>query len=124
MYHSPDHIMTSAKQQEYPENEYTLIMGSDAIAGIEKWKNYEKILTEFPVNVYRRKGKVKAKLLKKYPQIKVFKTPKIGISSTLIRNYLGYGKSVRYLVPEQVYDKIQAYQRKRPVPKAVSTQKG
>jgi nicotinate-nucleotide adenylyltransferase len=107
----------------YPENEFTIIMGTDAIDSIEKWKNYEKILTEFPVNVYRRKGKVKSKLLKKYPLIKVFKTPKIGISSTLIRTYLGYGKSVRYLVPEPVYEKVQAFQRKRPVSKAAAEQK-
>jgi len=97
----------------YPEDEFTLIMGTDSIAGIEKWKNFEMILKEYSVNVYRRKGRISTKLLKKYPLIKVFKTPKIGISSTLIRTYLGYGKSVRYLVPEQVYVKVQAYQRKR-----------
>jgi nicotinate-nucleotide adenylyltransferase len=110
-------------KESYPENEYTLIMGTDAIADIEKWKNYEKILTEFPINVYLRKGKIKPKLLKKYPLIKVFKTPKIGISSTLIRTYLGYGKSVRYLVPEPIYQKVQALQRKRPQTKADNEQK-
>jgi nicotinate-nucleotide adenylyltransferase len=97
----------------YPENEFVLIMGTDALEDIEKWKNYEKILSEFPVYVYRRKGKVKPKLLKKYPLIKVFRTPRIGISSTLVRTYLGYGKSVRYLVPEPIHQKVQAFQRKR-----------
>jgi nicotinate-nucleotide adenylyltransferase len=105
-------------KESYPEYEFTIIMGADSMADIEKWKDYEKILKEFPINIYRRKGKIKPKLLKKYPHIKVFKTPKIGISSTLIRTYLGYGKSVRYLVPEQVYEKVQAYQRKKVEKKA------
>jgi nicotinate-nucleotide adenylyltransferase len=106
-------------KETYPDHEFTIIMGSDSIASIEKWKNYENILKEFPVNVYRRKGKVKPKLLKKYPLIKVFKTPKIGISSTLIRTYLGYGKSVRYLVPERIFVKVQSFQRKKVERKAL-----
>lgn len=110
-------------KESYPENEFTLIMGTDSIAEIEKWKNFEKILKEFPINVYRRKGKIKPKLLKEYPLIKVFKTPKIGISSSLIRTYLRYGKSVRYLVPEPIYQKVQAFQRKRPVSKSATEQK-
>ena len=102
-------------KENYPENEFTIIMGADSLDTIEKWKNYEKILSGYPIYIYRRKGKVKPKLLKKYPLIKVFKTPKIGISSTLIRTYLLYGKSVRYLVPEPIYQKVQSFQRKRPL---------
>ena len=105
-------------KESYPDYEFTIIMGADSMADIEKWKDYEKILKEFPINIYRRKGKIKPKLLKKYPLIKVFKTPKIGISSTLIRTYLGYGKSVRYLVPEPIFEKVQSYQRKKVEKKA------
>ena len=96
----------------YPENEYTLIMGTDSIADIKKWKNYEKILTEYPIYVFRRNGEIEPSLLEQYPLIKIFETPKIEISSTLIRTYLEQGKSVRYLVPEVIFKKVQSYQQK------------
>ena len=39
-----------------PENDFTFVMGADSLGSVRKWKEYQKILTEFGVVVYPRKG--------------------------------------------------------------------
>lgn len=39
-----------------PENEFTLIIGADNLSSIRKWRDFPRILSEFGVAVYPRKG--------------------------------------------------------------------
>ena len=43
-------------QEKHPNNEYCLIMGSDNLTNLNKWKNHKQILEEYPVFVYPRRG--------------------------------------------------------------------
>lgn len=88
-------------QEKYPDNKFVLIMGSDNLASIDKWKNYELLLKNFSFYIYTRPEYE----IKNFPyngDIHFFEVPQIFISSSYIRQALKEGKSVRYLLPEVV----------------------
>ena len=93
-------------QQENPDHEFVLIIGSDNLKVFDKWKNYERILEMLPVMVYPRQGRCRSPFLK-HPGVSLVKAPLLEISSTFIRHSLNQGKDIRYMVPEAVYNKIQ-----------------
>ena len=43
-------------KEKYPDKTFTLIMGSDNIQSINKWKNFEKLLEDYDILVYNRQG--------------------------------------------------------------------
>jgi nicotinate-nucleotide adenylyltransferase len=92
-------------QEKYPDTEFTIIMGSDGIQNIEKWKNAETILNNYPILVYIRPGFEKLPKLK--GNISVLEAPMLSISSTHIRQCILNGKSIRYLVPDLVLEEIE-----------------
>ena len=87
--------------EKYPQHEFSLIMGSDNIATLHKWKNYELILRGYSIYVYRRPAYDLGDLAT-HEHIKVFDAPLMDISATYIRSCLTSGKSIQYLVPEAV----------------------
>lgn len=92
-------------QEKYPGNEFILIMGSDNLVTLNKWKNYEQILKLYKIYIYTRtESDLKTTDLK--GDIRFFNVPILNISSTYIRNNLSLGKSVRYLVPEKVWQHL------------------
>ena len=92
-------------KDEYPQHEFSLILGSDSLTNFEKWKNYSYILEEYRIYVYERPGfSVRADLV---GNIVHCKAPILEISSTDIRSMVAKGKSIRYFVPEAVRDEIE-----------------
>ena len=88
--------------EKYPEHSFSLIMGSDNLEGIGKWKNYELLLERYPIHVYKRTGTENIT----YPgkaDVKIHNVPLLDISSTYIRQQIAKGHSIRYMVPEAVY---------------------
>jgi nicotinate-nucleotide adenylyltransferase len=91
--------------ERYPANEFSLIMGSDSLQNLHKWNNYEFITRNYPIYVYTRPGfETKSEYGFK---VKVLKAPLLEISSTEIRRLIKEGKSVRYLVPDNVREEIE-----------------
>lgn len=86
----------------YPDHKFTLIIGGDNLSNFHRWKNYEEILDNYSVYVYARVGIVEKPSLANHPSIKLFEVPLLNISSTYIRETIQAGKSIRYLVPENV----------------------
>lgn len=91
--------------EKYPEHQFSIIMGSDSFQNLHKWKNYESIVKNYPVYVYLRPGfdidnQVNAKLI-------VVEAPLLEISATHIRQLIKAGKSIRYLVPDNVREEIE-----------------
>ena len=72
-------------------------MGADNLDSIRKWRDYTRILKEFGVAVYPRKGfdldKIKQDLLEEDPayKIQILNAGMVDISSTEIRNILATG---------------------------------
>ena len=92
--------------EKYPEHQFAVIMGSDSYQNVDKWKNYETIINNYPVYVYKREGYEIKKASDKEPII--LNTPIIQISASQIREYIRFGKSIRYLVPEIVREEIES----------------
>jgi len=84
----------------YPDNNFVLIMGSDNLLIIEKWKDYKKILSEFEVYVYPRKD-FDSKNYSLSKNIKLIDAPIIEVSSTFIRAGIKNGRDVRFFLSEK-----------------------
>lgn len=89
----------------YPEHEFVLIMGADNLKSLKKWKNYELILRDYEIYVYPRPGYEDAELIN-HPSVTVTETPLMEISSTFIRKAIAANKSVRYFLPDKVFEFI------------------
>ncbi|MEI9943834.1 MAG: nicotinate (nicotinamide) nucleotide adenylyltransferase [Chitinophagaceae bacterium] len=92
-------------QEKYPEHIFSIIMGSDSFQNLHKWKNYEAIVKNYSIYVYRRPGfeienHVNA-------QLTIVEAPMLEISATQIRQLAKQGKSIRYMVPEKVREEIE-----------------
>jgi nicotinate-nucleotide adenylyltransferase len=92
-------------KEKYPENEFSVIMGSDSYQNLNKWKNFEVIINNYPVYVYKRPGYEINTSYSTTPII--LEAPLLQISATDIRNLIKEGKSIRYMVPEKVMEEIE-----------------
>lgn len=93
-------------KEKHPEKEFALIMGGDNIATLHLWKNYETILANYDIYVYKRPG-IDLGELAMHPRVRTCEAPMLDISATYIRECIRTGKSVRYLVPDAVYEYLQ-----------------
>lgn len=92
-------------KEKYSDNQFVVIIGSDSLKNINKWKNSEILLRDFSFYVYQRPGHE----VKESPRgnIHLLKAPLLEISSTHIRTAIQSGKSIRYLVTENVREEIE-----------------
>lgn len=89
-------------QMMYPDHVFSIIMGMDNLAVLRKWKSWEDILTRHRLLVYPRQKDTKPELT--HPNIHVMtNAPLIDMSSSMIRQKIAAGQSVRkYLDPEVI----------------------
>lgn len=91
--------------EKFPNETFTVIMGSDSFQNIENWKNYEVILKHFNVIIYKRPGhEINPDQLT--DNVHVLDAPLLEISATYIRQCIQEKKSIRYLVPDTVNEYI------------------
>jgi len=88
-------------KEMYPENQYALIMGSDNLQNLHKWKNYQKILEDYSIYVFPRPGFEITETRKNIHIIK--NVPQMEISASFIRGCIKKGKDVSYLMPEKAW---------------------
>jgi nicotinate-nucleotide adenylyltransferase len=93
-------------KEKYPEHQFILIMGGDNLASLPKWKNYELILRDYEIYLYKR-PRHEAEELEQHPHVKHFDVPLLDISATYIRHCLKERKSVQYLVPDAVFQYLE-----------------
>lgn len=92
-------------KEKHPEHEFCIIMGGDSFQNLHKWKNYEVIVNDYDVYVYNRPGfEIKNTL---NARLHIVDAPLLQLSATQIRQYIKEGKSIRYLVPENVREEIE-----------------
>ncbi len=96
--------------EQFPQHDFALIMGSDNLISLPKWKNFEVLLANYKIYVYARPDAPVSDAeteIAAHPNIKLLNdVPQMQISATFIREALKNGKSIRYLVPEKVADYI------------------
>ncbi len=88
--------------EKHPNYEFVLIMGGDNLAGFKKWKNYEIILEKFSIIVYSRPNYDLGDL-QNHPSITIAEAPLLDLSASYVRNAINDGKSIQYLVPDEVF---------------------
>lgn len=91
--------------EKYSRHQFAIIMGSDSYQNLDKWKNYEAIVSNYSIYVYNREGYEIKNVFSRPPFI--LNAPRIEISASQIRHYIKSGKSIRYLVPEIVREEIE-----------------
>lgn len=91
-------------EEKYPENNFFVIMGSDSLQNIGKWKSGELLLKRYHILVYQRPGVGVPEKIGKHTT--VLNAPLLDISSTMIRKMVASGQSIRYLVPDSVNEEI------------------
>ncbi len=87
--------------EKYPQHEFALIMGSDNLASLHKWKNYEQLLKNYHFYIYKRRGTE----TNPYPEtrnIHFIDFPFLDISATFIRENIKKGVSLQYFLPDKV----------------------
>lgn len=101
--------------ETYPDIQFTMIMGTDNIQSIYKWKNGERILGSFEILVYPRLSSDTSSTFK-HSNVIYTKAPVIDVSSTFIREQIGLGKNMSFFMPREVAAFVQEkklYQKKR-----------
>jgi nicotinate-nucleotide adenylyltransferase len=95
------------------DEELVWIMGADAAAGLDRWRDPERILELARVAVAERRGVEREAVedvlerLGGAQRASFLEMPEIGISSSMIRERVAAGRPIRYLVPDAVADVIE-----------------
>lgn len=88
----------------YPEDSFELIIGSDNWEVFHRWKDYQRILNNFKVLVYPRRGSNRPSFF--HPNARFCKAPMLEISSSYIRKNLREGKDIRFFLSKGIYENI------------------
>ena len=94
-------------KEDYPEHDYALIMGADNLQNFHKWKNFELLLKKYPIYVYKRPS-YDLPDYADHENIHIEEAPLLDISASFIRKQIKLKRSIKYLVPDKVYDYLQA----------------
>lgn len=93
--------------------ELYLLVGMDAILEIERWREPQKIFDLAKLVVMNRRGIRSSELSAKWrDRIMYVEVPSIDISSTVIRERLKIGRSVRWMIDEstaEIISKLETY---------------
>ena len=83
-------------------------MGADNLLSLPKWKNYQLLINNYPIYIYKRPNYPIESALVQHENIHILDTPLLDISSTWIRQLIKTKKSIRYLVPEKVFEYLES----------------
>ncbi len=93
-------------REKHPDLNFVLLMGGDNLPTLPKWKNYEVLLSDYEIYVFKRPG-YDLGPLQDHEHITVLnETPTLQISASFVRKCIKEGKSIKYLVPSTVYEYI------------------
>lgn len=99
----------NAMRSRWPGNEFTLVLGSDNLAGFDRWKDADRILAEHRLYVYPRPGvelHLDTSALADHPSVTVVDAPFMTVSATRIREMVRTGQDVSGMVAPAVDDLI------------------
>ncbi len=88
--------------ERHPAHDFALIMGSDNLQSLPKWKNAPVLLDRYRMLVYPRPG-FDGGALREHPAVRWLDLPLLQISATFVRQAIAEGRSTRYLLPDPVY---------------------
>jgi len=99
-------------KKKYPDHIFHIVLGSDNISKLHKWKNFKKLLMKYKFLVYPRHGFPYSKanlpdiICSFMSSFHFINAPKIEISSTFIRNAISQERDLNFFLPGDVYKYI------------------
>lgn len=90
-------------KEQYPQHQFSLIMGEDNLQSFTKWKNYEEILKNHMIFVYPRPNSDSGEL-SHHKNVIMTKAPLMEISSSMIRKSIKAKTDVSFFVPATVWE--------------------
>lgn len=101
-------------KERYPDQEYYLIVGADNLFTMEEWKDAEVVFQNAKILAAVRGSKKRADMEEKIAQLKekygadimLLNVRHVDISSSVVREKVAAGRSIRYMVPEKVREYI------------------
>ena len=91
--------------EKFPLEQFSVIMGSDSFQNIHRWKNFEQLVADYELIVYKRPG---FDVVETHgARLTELQAPLLEISSSFIRRQVKDSKSIRYLVPDKVWEYIE-----------------
>lgn len=101
-------------QKSHPSHEIWFTMGTDNLKNVALWKGYQKLVTHFKALVLERDEDIMEHIINQNHELneyresflKVKEAVRSNCNATLIRDKIRRGKSIRYLVPDEVYEYI------------------
>jgi len=107
---SPSYTITTLAELKtiYPGDELFLIIGSDSFNELDTWKEYRKILADYPLVIMLRRTdtQLRKDLLSLVCRIDIFSGAMIDISSSMIRERVKNNFQIKYLTTDSVIDFI------------------
>jgi nicotinate-nucleotide adenylyltransferase len=97
----------NALQAKFPDDELYLVIGADNWEVFDRWRNSEEILAKYHLLVYPRLGYDVVIPEGLRDRVALVDAPIIELSSTMVRERLAQGLSVRYYVPDEVLSYIE-----------------
>ena len=94
---------------KFPEHKFSIVIGADNWAVFSKWKDWQRIIAQYGVMVYPRRGYDIAIPEEYAHRVTAIDAPMIEVSSTYIRESIAQGKDVTFLVPHDVLRYIEAH---------------
>lgn len=100
-------------EKEYRDTKFYFIMGSDSLVNFDTWYKYDKLLDMIEFIVFKRPGDEDlSDLIEEYRQVGMsihyYDDLQLEISSTFIRESIKAGKSVRYLLSDEIIRYIES----------------
>lgn len=97
--------------EKHPGRSFALIMGSDNLLTINKWKNAGTLIDTYKIFVYPRYNKNKdpdpeVKSIIKAADLSIVEAPLMDISGSFIRSAVREGKDIRHFLPPGVWEYI------------------
>ncbi|MFZ0379004.1 MAG: nicotinate-nucleotide adenylyltransferase [Solirubrobacteraceae bacterium] len=95
-----------------PDHELFLIVGGDIAAGLTDWREPERVLSFATLAIAKRRGTSRVdvdnalRALRGGERAQFFRMPRIAISSTMLRERVRAGDSIRYYTPDPVISYI------------------
>lgn len=90
--------------KEYPDYSFVPIIGGDNVSGFSRWKDSDRIINDYGLILYPRKGFDSSAI--EHRNVEIIDAPEIEISSTFIRECIGKGYDMNFFLPEAVYEYI------------------
>lgn len=87
--------------RDYPERDFTLLIGADNWAVFHRWYRADDIIAHYPIAIYPRTG-FPIDTASLPPNVKLIDTGLYDISSTQVRELIARGGDITGLVPDSV----------------------